>query len=108
MLQFQEVPSTCKLEVWCQLTIAIFLGVTHKSKILFETSIQCLDFNPLSLPLCLFPPLTYNQFHNVLRLFDAFRNFPLTTSETMAITIYKHGIYELPHELSKDLRRKKL
>ena len=24
-----------------------------------------------------------NQFHNILRLFDVFLNFPLTTSETM-------------------------
>ena len=26
---------------------------------------------------------TYNQFHNILRLFDVLLNFPFTTSETM-------------------------
>ena len=26
---------------------------------------------------------TYNQFHDILRLFDVFPNFPFTTSETM-------------------------
>ena len=26
----------------------------------------------------------YNQFHNILRLFDVLLNFPFTTSETMA------------------------
>ena len=32
----------------------------------------------------------HNQFHNILRLFDA-------------IIAYKHGICKLPHELPKDL-----
>ena len=27
--------------------------------------------------------LTYNQFHNILRLFDVLSNFSFTTSETM-------------------------
>ena len=27
--------------------------------------------------------VTYNHFHNILRLFDALPNFPFTTSETM-------------------------
>ena len=27
--------------------------------------------------------LSYNQFHNILRLFDVLPNFPFTTSETM-------------------------
>ena len=26
---------------------------------------------------------SYNQFHNILRLFDALPNFPFTTSETI-------------------------
>ena len=26
---------------------------------------------------------TYNQFHNILRIFDVLPNFPFTTSETM-------------------------
>ena len=47
---------------------------------------------------------TINQFLNILRLFDVLPNFPLTTSETMCDFTYKHGIYELPHELPNDLR----
>ena len=34
---------------------------------------------------------------------DVLPNFPSTTSDSM-IVINKHGIYELPHELPKDLR----
>ena len=45
---------------------------------------------------------TYNQFHNILRILDILPNFPFTTSET--IITYKHGAYELPHELPNDLR----
>ena len=48
--------------------------------------------------------MIYNHFENILRLFDVLPNFPFTTSETIAILIYKHGIYELPHELLNDLR----
>ena len=44
-----------------------------------------------------------NQFHNILRLSDVLPNVPFTTSETMCST-YKHGKYELPHELPNDLR----
>ena len=40
---------------------------------------------------------TYNQFHNIFRLFGVLPNFPFTTSETM-------GDYELPHELPNHLR----
>ena len=47
---------------------------------------------------------TYNQFHNILRLFDVLPNFPFTTSETMGYESYKHGIYELPHDLPNDFR----
>ena len=47
----------------------------------------------------------YNQFHNILRLFDVLPNFPFTASETMVVITYKHGIYELPHELPNDLRK---
>ena len=42
--------------------------------------------------------------HNILRLFDVLPNFPFTTSETMR----EHGIYELPHELSNDVRLRTL
>ena len=47
---------------------------------------------------------TYNQFHNTLKLFDVLPNFPFTASETMIVITYKHGMYELPHELPNDLR----
>ena len=46
----------------------------------------------------------YNQFYNILRLFDILSNFPFTKSETIAIITYKHGIYELPYELANNLR----
>ena len=52
-------------------------------------------------------PHIYNQFHNILRLFDVLPNFPFTTSETMAIITYKHGIYRLPLELPNNLRIRK-
>ena len=41
----------------------------------------------------------YNQFHNILTLFNVLPNFSFTTSETMASITYKHGIYEFAHEL---------
>ena len=47
---------------------------------------------------------TYDHFHNILRPFDVLLNFPFTTSEAMRNYYYKRGIYELPHELLKDLR----
>ena len=50
---------------------------------------------------------SYNHFHSILRLFDALTNFPLTQVKRFAIIIYKHGIYELPHELPNDFRVRK-
>ena len=41
---------------------------------------------------------TYNQFHNTLRLFD------VLPSETMVVITYKHGMYELPHELPHEFK----
>ena len=58
-------------------------------------SYDCLNFPTLE---------TYNQFHNILRLFDVLTNFPFTTSERCASITYKHGMYELPRELANDLR----
>ena len=50
-----------------------------------------------------------NQLHYILRLFDALPNFAFTTSELLcAIITYKHGIYELPHELPNDLGNQKI
>ena len=46
----------------------------------------------------------YNQFHNILRLFDVLPNFLSPQVKRWAIITYKHGIYELPHKLSNDLR----
>ena len=60
-------------------------------------SYDCLNFPTLE---------TYNQFHNILRLFDVLTNFPFTTSERCASITYKHGMYELPRELTNDLRLK--
>ena len=48
--------------------------------------------------------LDYNHLHNILRLFDVLRNFPSPQVKRWAIITYKHGIYELPHQLSNDLR----
>ena len=45
---------------------------------------------------------SYNRLHIILRLFDALPNFAFTTSETMRVITYKHGIYELRHELLID------
>ena len=42
---------------------------------------------------------SYNQFHNILRLFNVKR---------WAIITFKHGIYTLPHELPNDIRRRLL
>ena len=49
---------------------------------------------------------TYNQFHNILRLFDVLPNFPFLQVNRCAIITYKNVIYELPHELPNDLRLK--
>ena len=45
-----------------------------------------------------------NQFHNTLRDFLMFYQIFLSTQvKRCAIIIYKHGIYELSHELPSDL-----
>ena len=46
----------------------------------------------------------YNQFHNFLRLFDVLPNFLSPEVKRWTIITYKHGIYELLHELSNNLR----
>ena len=46
-------------------------------------------------------PKIGNHFHNISRLFDVLPNFLFPTSETMR---YKHGVYELPHELPNYVR----
>ena len=48
--------------------------------------------------------LIYNQFRNILRLFDVLPNFPFSASETMDGYYYKHGLYKLPHELPNGVR----
>ena len=42
-----------------------------------------------------------NNFHNILKLFDVFLSPQV---KRCAVITYKHGIYELPHELLNDLR----
>ena len=46
----------------------------------------------------------YNQFHNILRLFNVLPSFPLPQVKRCVIITYKHALYELPHELPNDLR----
>ena len=46
----------------------------------------------------------YNQFHNILNLFNVYQIFFSPQVKQWAIITYKHGIYELPHELPNDLR----
>ena len=41
---------------------------------------------------------------SVSQYFDVLPNFPFTTSETRTIITYKHGIYELLHELPNNVR----
>ena len=45
-----------------------------------------------------------NQFHNILRLFDLYQIFHSSQVKRWTIITYKHGIYELPHELPHELR----
>ena len=44
-----------------------------------------------------------NQFHNILNLFNVYQIFLSPQVKQWAIITYKHGIYELPHELPHDL-----
>ena len=41
-----------------------------------------------------------NQFHNNLNLFNDYQIFLCPQVKQWAIITYKHGIYELPHDLS--------
>ena len=50
----------------------------------------------------------YNQFHNILGLFDILPSFAFTTSERCAIIPYKHGINELPNDLRLRLGSKEI
>ena len=45
-----------------------------------------------------------NHFHNILRLFDVLPNLFSPQVKRCAIITYKHGMYELPHELPNGLR----
>ena len=49
-----------------------------------------------------------NQFDNIFRLLDVLANFNFATSGPMGVTTYKHGIYELPHNMPNDLRLRNL
>ena len=46
----------------------------------------------------------HNYRYYILRLFDTLPNFLFTQEKRCAIITYEHGIYELPHVLSKGLR----
>ena len=41
-----------------------------------------------------------NQFHNISNLFNDYQIFLCPQVKQWAIITYKHGIYELPHDLS--------
>ena len=45
------------------------------------------------------PAKSYNNFHNILRLFDVYQFFLSPQGKRCAIITYKHGIYELPNDL---------
>ena len=61
------------------------------------------SFSVLFMKIFLNIQFTYNQFHNILRLFDVLPNSRFLTRGDYYL---KHGIYELPHELPNDLRLK--
>ena len=48
--------------------------------------------------------ISYNHFHDILRLFDVLQIFLSTQVKRIAIISKKHGMYELREELSNDLR----
>ena len=48
--------------------------------------------------------LNKNHFHHILRLFDVYQIFLPPQVKRCTIITYKHGIYELAHELPNDLR----
>ena len=51
---------------------------------------------------------TNNHFYNILRIFEVLPNFFSPQVKRCAIITYKHGIYELSHELPNDLRLRTL
>ena len=46
----------------------------------------------------------YNDFYNILRVFDALPKFFFCISEIYAIITYKYGIYKMLHKLLNNLR----
>ena len=48
--------------------------------------------------------ITYNNFHNILRLLDVFQTFFSPQVKRCTIISNKHGMYELPHKLQNDFR----
>ena len=51
---------------------------------------------------------SYNQLHNNLRLLTFYQTFLSPQVKRYQIITYKHGIYELPHDLPNDLRLRTL
>ena len=47
--------------------------------------------------------VTHNHFHNILKLMF-YQIFLSSQVKRCTIITYKHGVYELPHELSSELR----
>ena len=71
---------------------------TH-NMLLFKLELACCSYNcPLSYTIVSQRQI-YNHFHNILRLFDVLPNFGSPQVKRWEIITYKHGIYDLPHEL---------
>ena len=49
-------------------------------------------------------PNIYNHFHDICRFLMFHQIFLSPQAKRRAIVTYKHDIYDLPHELLKDLR----
>ena len=49
-----------------------------------------------------------NPFDNILRLLMFHKIFPSLQVKRWEVTSFKHGIYDLPHELLNDLRLRNL
>ena len=83
----------------CRLAIKIFKKHHTPSKKLWLFSIPHFLVKRLIQLGC-----RYNQFYNILRLFDVLKSFHSPQVKRGAIITYKLGIYELSQELQNDLR----
>ena len=75
-----------------------FNNTYNKAVKLFQGSLRRVLRSGLLQPL-LINITDFNQFHNILRLFDVYQIFLLPQVKRWTIITYKHGIYELPNAL---------